>query len=100
MANHSLQGVTAAEKFLSCNSKEAKLFSVNPGVPAVNALEMATCFLDDALNAMGIEENPCFAAQRCIEFARAVIDSVIKGGMAGGVDPAEGRPSGTKGGAV
>ena len=79
MAASSLQGVTATERFLSCNSKQTKLFSVNPGVPAGDALETASCFLGDALNALGIEDNPCFAAQRCIEFAKAAIDAVIAG---------------------
>ena len=70
---------TAAAPFLSANSEQAMLFSVNPGVPALDALETTSCFLDDALKAMGNEENCCFAAHYLIQMSKAVVDSLLSG---------------------
>ena len=76
-----IHGITASEKFLTCNAQQTELFSVNPDVPVVDALEMSSCFLGDALTAMVLTENPSYAAQRCIELARAVINAILRGGI-------------------
>lgn len=44
--------VTRHIPFFPCNPAGAALFSVNPGIPAVNALEQAECFLDATVNAL------------------------------------------------
>ena len=72
-------GVTISHPFFPCNSDQVELFSVNPGVPTINALETASCFLGDALAVMGQSEDPCFAAMRCVEFARELINAVEEG---------------------
>ena len=79
MATSVTKRVTATKNFGSCNPEQDLLFSVNPGVPVLDALETASCFLGDALDAMGRTEEPCFAAFRCVDFARAIINAVIVG---------------------
>ena len=74
-------GVTTSHPFFVCNPDQVELFSVNQDVPTINALETASCFLGDALEAMGRSEDPCFAAMRCVEFARAIINAVDYGAM-------------------
>ena len=42
------QGTTVPFSFFSCNSDRTSLFSVQPSVPALDALQMASTFLDVA----------------------------------------------------
>lgn len=81
MAANVTKGVTGTESFGPCNPEGDLLFSVNPGVPSIDALETAACFLDDALVAMNRSEHQCFAASRCIEFAKALVLAVVDGSM-------------------
>lgn len=78
MASTSL-GVTASLPFFSCNPAQTSLFSVNPGVPSEDALQMVQCFLDDALVAMNKDEQMSFAACRLVEMAKAVLDATVEG---------------------
>lgn len=69
--------ITARHAFLSCNVDQAHLFSVNPGVPADDALAMASCLLGDALRAMEADDAAMsYAAHRLVQMAKAVVDSV------------------------
>lgn len=79
MAASTPLGVTASFPFFSCNPAQTPLFSVNPGVPAEDALQMVQCFLDDALVAMNQDEEVNFAAQRLVMLAKAVLDATVNG---------------------
>ena len=68
---------TGATSFLATNSTQAMLFSVNPGIPALDALQVVSCLLNDALNAMAAAECHCFAAERLVDMSKAVVDSLI-----------------------
>lgn len=72
-------GVTASYPFFSCNSARTSLFSVNPGVPTEDALQMVQCILEDALDAMNHEEETNFAVHRLVTLAKAVVDATVKG---------------------
>ena len=91
MAANVTKGVTGTESFGPCNPEQDLLFSVNPGVPSIDALETAACFLDDALEAMSRSEHQCFAAVRCIDLAKALVLAVVDGSM---------KPQTAKGGAA
>ncbi len=85
MAESILQGVTTSTPFLSCNPAKTPLFSVNPGVPAEDALAMVSCLLGDALNAITAAEGTYpFGAMELVEMAKAALDAVLDGGMKGG----------------
>ena len=77
-----IQGVTEHVAFFSCNPAQTNLFSVCPGVPATDALNMASSFLDVARDAAygatddGSGNSGCAAAY-LIAMAKAVIDAVI-----------------------
>ncbi|MFT3961847.1 DUF3077 domain-containing protein [Propionivibrio sp.] len=79
MAASSPQGVTTSFPFLSCNSAQTPLFSVNPGISSEDALSMASCFLDDAMRVMENDEEINHAAHRLVTMAKAALDSVISG---------------------
>ena len=70
--------VTTSRAFLPCNTDQT-LFSVNPGVPALDALQMVQCFLDDALTVMDKEEETNFAVHRLVTLAKAVLDATVSG---------------------
>lgn len=78
MASTSI-GVTTSFPFFSCNPNQTALFSVNPGVPAEDALQMVQCFLDDALVAMNQGEEVNFAAHRLVTLAKSALDATVKG---------------------
>ena len=83
MAESILQGVTTSTPFLSCNRAQTPLFSVNPGVPAADALSVASCLLDEAVIALDCIEDrvPAGAACRLVEMAKAALDAAIDGEM-------------------
>lgn len=55
---------------------EDDLFSVNPGINVVTALENASCFLDVAR--ADCSEKEAYAAAYLVDMAKAIVDSVIK----------------------
>ncbi|MBP6710385.1 MAG: DUF3077 domain-containing protein, partial [Propionivibrio sp.] len=65
MAESILQGVTTSTPFLSCNRAQTPLFSVNPGVPAADALSVASCLLDEAVIALDCIEDRVPAGAAC-----------------------------------
>ena len=82
MAESTFQGVTTSVPFLPCNPASTRLFSVNPGVPAEDALAMVSCLLGSALSTMSTVETS--AAERLVEMAKAALDAVLDGAMKGG----------------
>ena len=48
MPNSTPAAVTTAHSFFPCNPEHAALFSVNPGVSAVDAIDQALCFMTSA----------------------------------------------------
>ena len=78
------QGTTVSVAFFSCNSDQTNLFSVQPGIPALNALQMASTFLDVARDSAyradaSCKDNSGSAAAYMVTMAKAVVDSVING---------------------
>ena len=72
---------TRAYDFFSCNPEGDCLFSVRAGIPAGDALEMASCFLDVARSASrqrGEEGGGAseYAADHLITLAKALIDAL------------------------
>lgn len=77
---------TEALAFFSCNPQHEKLFMVRDGIPAMNALEQASCFLDSARTIAGYagQSNDAalmFAATYLIDLAKAVIDATVEGSI-------------------
>ncbi|MBS1185276.1 MAG: hypothetical protein H6R09_877 [Proteobacteria bacterium] len=81
---------THAHDFFSCNSEGDCLFSVRAGIPAGDALEMASCFLDVARSAVrqlsdesagdsSDDGNSSYAADHLITLAKALIDALSTG---------------------
>lgn len=80
----STQGTTVPVSFFSCNPDQTNLFSVCAGAPALDALAMASSFLDvardEAACSTGDDSgNSGVAAGYLITMAKAVIDSVLIG---------------------
>lgn len=72
---------TRAHDFFSCNPEGDCLFSVRAGIPASNALESASCFLDVARSSVRqIAEDGGsaseYAADHLITLAKALIDAL------------------------
>ncbi len=71
---------TAFTKFLSCNVQHQQLFSVNAGIPLLDALEQASCFLASADSiiteaAMQCDNGTVWAAAYLVEISKAIIDA-------------------------
>lgn len=75
---------TRIVSFHSANYRGQMLFAVRPGVPAENAMEMASCYLASALEACNsVAEDPdlqhkaglLFAAVYLVEMAKAAVDA-------------------------
>ena len=85
---------TCAHDFCSYNSERDCLFSVRAGVPADDALDMASCLLDAAsatvrqFDEAGIGPS-AYAAEQLIVQAKALIDALAPD--AAGDDPADRR---------
>jgi hypothetical protein len=78
--------VTTSYPFFSCGSEEQVLFSVEPGIPVIDALETAGCLLEEIeemLKAMADEEAPCWGRLYFIA-CKAIIDSVVQTLLEGG----------------
>lgn len=81
----SAQSYTAKHPFNRCNHAGHLLFEVRAGVPAIDALETASCFMTSARdiaaevagNAEGENPNHYWGAFYLIEMAKAVLDSAI-----------------------
>ncbi len=78
--------ITTRTSFTRINAAGDLLFEVRPGVPAVDALEMASCYMasardmasDCAQAYSGDQPDHFWAAFYLIEMAKAVLDASIK----------------------
>jgi hypothetical protein len=71
--------VTSSKKFFKVNHQGDTLFQVSPGIPMLDALEQASCFLESsyAVFSNNLEPNDMdFAAAHLIKMAKALVDSV------------------------
>lgn len=79
--------VTVRLSFVRCNVERQELYSVRPGVPAVDALNQASCILHSVRSALedaGMAElivtpSQAWLLHMAIESAKAAIDSVAEG---------------------
>lgn len=79
--------VTMPLSFVRCNVERQDLYSVCPGVPAVDALNQASCILHSVRSALedaGMAElivtpSQAWLLHMAIESAKAAIDSVAEG---------------------
>lgn len=79
--------VTVSLSFASCNVDRQKLFAVQPGIPAWDALSEASCTLhsvrgvlnDADMENLFISPNQASLLCRAVESAKAAIDSVHQG---------------------
>jgi hypothetical protein len=72
---------TTPYPFFSCNPERQKLFSVTPGAPIIDALEMASCFLAEIMqaDAKTDEESPFYWWRAyLIEAVKAIVDSAVQ----------------------
>ena len=80
MASTITKSVTAHHPFFSCNPDRTPLFSVNPGVSEIDALNMVSVLLLQAQVAHSLsEEEPSWAADCLVGLANAVVDALIDG---------------------
>lgn len=73
---------TNTHAFCSINPAGQMLFAVNDGVPLVEALEMAQCYLSaaraiTAQTADSLDSGEAFGAHYLVEMAAAVLDSAV-----------------------
>ncbi len=73
---------TSPRKFFSCNPQQDMLFSVREGIPADDALEMASCFLASALDiasdvAQDEQGDRMWGAYYLIKMAKEVVDAAV-----------------------
>lgn len=81
------EAVTMPLSFVRCNVERQDLYSVCPGVPAVDALNQASCILHSvrlALEDAGMAElvvtpSQAWLLHMAVESAKAAIDSVAEG---------------------
>lgn len=79
--------VTVPLSFVRCNVERQDLYSVCPGVPAVDALNQASCILHSVRSALedaGMAElivtpSQAWLLHMAVESAKAAIDSVAEG---------------------
>lgn len=79
--------VTVPLSFVRCNVERQDLYSVCPGVPAVDALNQASCILHSVRSALedaGMAElivtpSQAWLLHMAVESAKAAIDSVTEG---------------------
>ena len=79
--------VTMLLSFVRCNVERQDLYSVCPGVPAVDALNQASCILHSVRSALedaGMAElivtpSQAWLLHMAVESAKAAIDSVAEG---------------------
>lgn len=76
---------TTQYTFHSINSSGDKLFAVQPGINAVDALEMAGTILASAIDIIykSAESADIFGAVYLVEFAKGTIDACISDLMKG-----------------
>lgn len=73
---------TSPRKFFSCNPEQDMLFAVREGIPATDALEMASCFLASAQDitaevAQDERGDRIWGAFYLIKMAKAVVDAAV-----------------------
>ena len=67
--------VTQEQKFSPCG---IEMFSVVPGTPSPEALQMASVILSEALSVLDHVGDPCkHAAVRLVSSSKALIDSLL-----------------------
>ena len=74
-------GTTAAHAFFSCNTSNQNLFAVRPGIPAEDALNLASNLLDVARTCAyesSEESNLSGASAYLIEMAKGAIDALVR----------------------
>ncbi|XXE20285.1 DUF3077 domain-containing protein [Pseudomonas sp. Z1-12] len=79
--------VTVSHSFARCNVERQHLYSVCPGVPAVDALNQASCVLtsvkstleDAGMGDLIVTQSQAWLLHMAIESAVAAIDSVTEG---------------------
>lgn len=77
--------VTTPQEFMRCNSEGQFLLAIQPGIPAIDALNMVSAILDTVCglirNGDSDEEHYLTdAVHNLVEVAKATINSVISGG--------------------
>lgn len=71
---------TISSPFFKCNDQGDELFSVQVGIPAVAALQNASCLLDTAAGLMtDMASHEAYSAWVLITMAKAAIDAVEVG---------------------
>ena len=79
--------LTVENSFISCNVERQELFAVRPGIPAVDALNQASCILysvreslcEAGMQTLVISPSQAWLLHMAVESAKAVIDSVGEG---------------------
>jgi hypothetical protein len=79
--------VTVRLSFVRCNVERQNLYSVCPGVPAVDALSQASCILHSVTSALAdagmaeliVTPSQAWLLHMAVESAKAAIDSVTEG---------------------
>lgn len=78
---------TVSLSFARCNIEEQDLYGVRPGVPAVDALNQASCILysvksalaDAGMGELIVTPSQAWLLHMAVESAKAAIDSVAEG---------------------
>ncbi|MBA5978732.1 DUF3077 domain-containing protein [Pseudomonas sp. MD195_PC81_125] len=79
--------LTVESSFVSCNVERQELLAVRPGIPAVDALNQASCILysvreslcEAGMQTLVISPSQAWLLHMAVESAKAVIDSVGEG---------------------
>lgn len=79
---------TTSVEFFPCNGQGTALFAVCPGVPAQDALELASCFLASADAALQSslqerDDGVAWASLYLMQMAKAIVDA---SSAPGGID--------------
>lgn len=73
---------TTATPFFSINSAGDKLFSINPNIDLLDALEQASVFLEaalhDAINASALADHQLHSVSFLIELTKSIVDSAAQ----------------------
>ena len=86
------QPVTSRTPFYRINAAGDLLFEVRSGIPVLDAMEMASCYMASARDVASMAmENPSgiAGAYYLIELAKATLDSVIETWVKEGYDHAQ-----------
>lgn len=78
------QSLTCESSFFPCNPQREDLFQVRDGVPAIDALQMASSMLEASIAgvfSMAEEVEGCegYASAYSLQFVKGLVDSVLGG---------------------